>query len=146
MLSKKRIRFTKCAASASLTMCCLSLKSSGPILRRYNPPIFTRFMLSSPSGKILEVDLNLEGFGLSRYILGHCFYQLAQARGATFKLHTTVQDVLFSESKFKLKLSDGETVAAPAALGLLKRNTYDQPFQGWLMAWPPHLLRSGHRR
>lgn len=93
------------------------LKSLGADPSELHPARISRFSVSSPSGKILEADLDLGGFGISRFTMDHYLYQLAQARGVIFKLHTTVQDILFSENTFTLKLSDGEKVTAPVVLG-----------------------------
>ncbi|QCR23795.1 NAD(P)/FAD-dependent oxidoreductase [Pontibacter sp. SGAir0037] len=87
------------------------------------PATISRFMLSSPAGKTIEAALDLGGFGLSRYTFDHYLYTLAQARGVSFKLHTTVQEVLFAQDSFNLKLSDGETITADIVLGAYGKRT-----------------------
>ncbi len=112
------------------------------------PATISRFMLSAPSGKTLETALDLGGFGLSRYTLDNFLYRLAQARGVTFKLHTAVQDVLFSGSMFNLKLSDGETVAAPVAVGAYgKRASLDRKLnRAFFQARSPYIGVKYHLR
>jgi flavin-dependent dehydrogenase len=53
----------------------------------------TRFQFSSPAGRVLETDLDLGGFGLSRYRFDFALYELAMAAGVEFRLGKTVEAV-----------------------------------------------------
>ncbi|WP_347157339.1 NAD(P)/FAD-dependent oxidoreductase [Pontibacter chitinilyticus] len=81
------------------------------------PAAITRFMLTSPTGKALHADLDLGGFGLSRYTLDHYLYQLAQQHGVHFILQQTVQEVEFAADVFTLQLSGGSSIQATVVLG-----------------------------
>ncbi|MFN8345284.1 MAG: NAD(P)/FAD-dependent oxidoreductase [Spirosomataceae bacterium] len=48
-----------------------------------------RFCFTSPSGRTLETDLDLGGFGLSRYRLDFALYELARKTGVQFVLGET---------------------------------------------------------
>ncbi len=52
-----------------------------------------RFWLTAPKGTELKMDLDLGGFGLSRYVLDEKLYELAVKNGADFYLKTTVQSI-----------------------------------------------------
>ncbi len=63
----------------------------------------TKFQFTSPSGSILETDLDLGGFGISRYKIDEELYFLAKSVGVTFLLENTVESVDFQDDKFTVK-------------------------------------------
>ena len=65
----------------------------------------TKFQFTSPSGRALETDLDLGGFGVSRYKIDSVLYQLAKSVGVTFLLENTVESVDFEIDKFTVKTS-----------------------------------------
>ncbi|GAB3193989.1 flavin-dependent dehydrogenase [Pontibacter aydingkolensis] len=99
------------------------LHSLGVAIEQLSPARISKFILSSPNGKILKADLDLGGFGLSRYTFDNYLYQLAQQHGVTFKLNTPVQDVSFTDGHFTLKLADGESINAEVVLGAYGKRT-----------------------
>jgi menaquinone-9 beta-reductase len=62
-----------------------------------------RFQFTSPSGRILETDLDLGGFGISRYKIDEALYHLAQSCGVEFLLENTVESVDFQNDKFTVR-------------------------------------------
>jgi menaquinone-9 beta-reductase len=65
----------------------------------------TKFQFTSPSGRVLETDLDLGGFGISRYKIDEELYHLAQVVGVEFLLENTVESVNFHSDKFIVKTS-----------------------------------------
>lgn len=63
----------------------------------------TKFQFTSSSGSVLETDLDLGGFGISRYKIDDELYQLAKSLGVAFLLENTVESVDFQEDKFTIK-------------------------------------------
>lgn len=53
----------------------------------------SKFQFTSPSGRVLETELDLGGFGISRYKLDEYLFHLAQENGVTFLLENTVESV-----------------------------------------------------
>ena len=53
----------------------------------------TKFQFTSPSGRVLETDLDLGGFGISRYKIDEELYDLAKSTGVEFLLENTVESV-----------------------------------------------------
>ncbi len=91
------------------------------------PTQITRFLLSSPSGKTLTAELDLGGFGISRYTLDNYLYELAKAQGVDFRLQCMVHDVVFADDKFEVKLADGSAISATVVLGAFgKRSNLDR--------------------
>ncbi len=106
------------------------LQGLGADVSVLQPARINRFMLSSPKGATLEAKLDLGGFGISRYTLDHFLFQLAQARGTTFKLNTAVQKISFEDDLFTVTLSDGSDIRAAVVLGAYgKRSNLDRQLQ-----------------
>ncbi|GAC1377345.1 MAG: NAD(P)/FAD-dependent oxidoreductase [Hymenobacter sp.] len=110
-----------------------------PYLRRLRadpvalaPAALSRFLLSSPGGRVLTAPLDLGGFGVSRYALDHFLYQLAVTRGVTFYLKCTVTDVGYDPAadQHRVALADGRTLTARVVLGTYgKRANLDRQLQ-----------------
>jgi flavin-dependent dehydrogenase len=67
-----------------------------------------RFWLTAPKGTELKMDLDLGGFGLSRYVLDKKLYELALKNGADFFLKTSVQSVEKEGENFVCKTEKGD--------------------------------------
>lgn len=113
-----------------------------------NPAQISRFRLTSPGGRSLEVPLDLGGFGISRYALDNYLYQVAVSAGVVFKLQTTVETVAFSGEKFTLTLSDGSRLQSEVAIGAFgKRANLDRQLnRSFFAARSPYLAVKYHLR
>jgi flavin-dependent dehydrogenase len=60
----------------------------------------TRLRVSAPNGKMLEQDLPLGGFGLSRYVLDNTLATIARSAGVTIEENTKVNDIAFDGEGF----------------------------------------------
>jgi menaquinone-9 beta-reductase len=65
----------------------------------------SKFQFTSPSGRVLETELDLGGFGISRYKIDEELYHLAESFGVEFLLENTVENVDFENEKFIVKTS-----------------------------------------
>lgn len=95
----------------------------------YQPAEISRFRLTSTQGKGINMDLDLGGFGISRYHFDQFLYQRAKAYGVRFMLNTQAEQVDFnySENNFTLELSSGEKLSSPYVLGAFgKRSKIDK--------------------
>ena len=93
------------------------------------PSKITQFRLTSTQGKAIEMELDLGGFGISRYQFDNFLYQKAKAWGARFMLNTQVEQVDYHaiEQHFALELSTGEKLISPYVLGAFgKRSKIDK--------------------
>lgn len=79
------------------------LASIGLDFSKLNVKEINKFQFTSPSGRVLETDLDLGGFGISRYIIDDELYQLATSVGVAFLLENTVESVDFKEDQFTVK-------------------------------------------
>ncbi len=91
------------------------------------PARISRFLVSAPSGKMLEATLDLGGWGLSRFTLDHFLYQVALQQGVQIYTRQQVEKVIFLNDVFTLQLADHRTLQAPVVLGSYgKRTTLDR--------------------
>ncbi len=101
------------------------LKSLDLFPHEFSPPSITRFLLSSVSGKSQTLDLDLGGFGISRYAFDNFLYEKAKAIGVSFLLNTEVEDVIFSKDAFQIK-TRSKNIEADIVLGSFgKRSKLD---------------------
>ena len=81
------------------------LESIGLDLDKLGVKEISKFQFTSPSGSVLETDLDLGGFGISRYKIDEELYHLAKSKGVEFLLENTVENVDFQENIFSIKTS-----------------------------------------
>lgn len=96
-----------------------------------------RFQVSAPSGRLLESKLDMGGFGISRYVLDYELYRLGLAAGVQFRLGQQVDEVLFSNDRFTVTLSDGTALMSRLVLGAFgKRSKLDKSLNRAFTRWP----------
>ena len=134
-----------------------------PYLRRLGadpaalgPAAISRFLLSSPGGRVLTSPLDLGGFGVSRYLLDDFLYRRGLASGVTYHLKSTVTDVTFDAAadQHRVTLADGRQLAARVVLGTYgKRANLDRQLNRSFFAQRSpylgvkyHLRLPGHAR
>lgn len=98
------------------------LVSIGLIFKELDVKEITKFLFTSPAGRKLETDLDLGGFGVSRYQLDDSLYQLAQTVGVTFLLENTVESIDFQNDNFIVKTSF-ETFNSRFVIGAFGKRT-----------------------
>lgn len=85
-----------------------------------------KLTLSSASGRTLSSVLDLGGFGLSRFKLDHTLYNMALTEGVHVVEGEKVNDVRYSDGKFKVIISAGELEADLVIGSFGKRSNLDQ--------------------
>ncbi|MFD0862117.1 NAD(P)/FAD-dependent oxidoreductase [Sungkyunkwania multivorans] len=84
-----------------------------------------KFRFSASSGKMLNVDLPLGGFGISRYLFDELLYKRALKLGVTF-IFDKVEEVIFQSDSFVVKMKQGELQTAIAVGAYGKRSNLDK--------------------
>ncbi|HSZ26293.1 MAG TPA: NAD(P)/FAD-dependent oxidoreductase [Cytophagaceae bacterium] len=103
------------------------LSSIGVEVEALNPSHLHYLTVTSPHGTKLEATLDMGAFGVSRYNLDFHLYKIALKNGCTTKLNVQVQEVLFMENFFIVKLSDGTEETARLVIGSFgKRSNLDR--------------------
>ncbi len=82
------------------------LKSLQLFPEKFNPPSINQLQLTSVNGKSATLELDLGGFGISRYALDQYLYEKAKNRGVVFHLNTEVDGVAYAKEKFEVKTKD----------------------------------------
>lgn len=82
----------------------------------------TRFQFTSPSGRVLETDLDLGGFGISRYKLDEHLFHLAKENGVDFLLEKSVETVDYQNDKMIIK-TQNQTFESRFVIGSFGKRT-----------------------
>ncbi|MCX8491470.1 MAG: NAD-binding protein, partial [Cyclobacteriaceae bacterium] len=72
----------------------------------FNPPSITQLQLTSVNGRSATLELDLGGFGISRFAFDLFLFEKAKKRGVVFHLNTEVEGVSYSQEKFEVKTKD----------------------------------------
>lgn len=101
------------------------LQSLDAFPKKLRPSSISRFQLSAVGGASATLDLDLGGFGISRYNFDLFLYEKAKQAGVSFLLNTEVHDVSFKEGFFLISHGT-ETTEARVVLGSFgKRSKLD---------------------
>jgi flavin-dependent dehydrogenase len=100
LIEKKRYPFHRVCGEYISNEAAPFLKDQGIYPSEFSPAVLRRFQLSAVSGKSAQLDLDMGGFGISRYSLDNYLYETGKAEGVDFILDTEVQNVSFSDGKF----------------------------------------------
>jgi len=85
-----------------------------------------RLKVTASSGASFSQQLDLGGFGISRYTLDNYLYKKALAEGVTFMLNTRVEDLRYTQAHFEVQIP-GEVLIAMLVIGSFgKRSNLDQ--------------------
>ncbi len=93
------------------------LENIGLDLNQLGSTNISRFQLTSIKGKSLETDLQMGGFGISRYTLDFELYKIAQKYGVTFLLNTSVEDIQKVNEKFFVETNTNQTFETSMVIG-----------------------------
>lgn len=90
------------------------------------PSSITRFELSAGSGKTVQANLPIGGFGISRFTLDHFLLEQARQRGAEL-ITDTVSALDFIDDSFLVHTATSGTLTADLVIGAYgKRSVIDQ--------------------
>ena len=85
----------------------------------------TRLEVTATSGAKFAQQLDLGGFGLSRYTFDHYLYQRCKEKGVSFILNTRVENIEFRHNSFEVTLPH-QMLTAPLVIGSFgKRSNLD---------------------
>jgi len=83
------------------------LRSLGLPLNEMGLPRITKLKVTAPDGNYLEEDLDLGGFGISRFTLDHMLMKIAVGSGAVICEGIKVNDIKFENEQFSITTSSG---------------------------------------
>lgn len=76
-----------------------------------------KFQLSSVTGKSVYTDLNMGGFGISRYTIDYELFMIAQKSGVVFELNTIVEDIQRINEVFFVDTNTNKTFESKVLIG-----------------------------
>ena len=85
-------------------------------IEELNPTHIASLKFSSESGRTIETQLPLGGFGISRYTLDHALYLKALSQNCKI-IEDQVNEVIFKNDYFEVHLASGKTLTAKVILG-----------------------------
>lgn len=91
------------------------LERLGLNLSLFDLPQINQLCVSSPSGNLFNHQLDLGGFGISRYKLDQLLYELAIQKGVVILEDCKVRDCKFKENSFSIETSKGSYSSIIAA-------------------------------
>ena len=101
------------------------LEDLGIPLSDWNLPLIKKLQVTTPSGAMLEEDLPLGGFGLSRFKLDAALAAVSRTTGTLVMEETKVTDVVFTDKIFTVSAS-GQRFEAKIVSGTFgKRSNLD---------------------
>lgn len=101
------------------------LSSLGIPLTKMGLPLIKKLQVSSPDGTLLQTELDLGGFGISRYKLDHALKQLAEAAGVWIFENCKVEQATWTGDHFNIQTSIGNFIAAVCCGSYGKRSNLD---------------------
>ncbi len=101
------------------------LQQEGLYPDSFNPAQISEFLLSSVRGKTIKLQLDLGGFGISRYAFDHFLYEKAKQAGVGFLLNTEVDAIAFKNDEFEIKTSEQEVRSSIVIGAFGKRSKLD---------------------
>lgn len=111
------------------------------------PSNITKLQFSSVNGKIIETDLPLGGFGISRFVLDEFLYKKAIHNGCEV-IQETVENIVFDKNEFTITTSNNTILQSEIVVGAFgKRSNIDQKLnRNFIQLKSPWLAVKAHYR
>jgi menaquinone-9 beta-reductase len=101
------------------------IESLGCNLTRLDLPIIKKLIVSAPNGNCIKANLDLGGFGISRYFIDNEFKKIAVKYGVTLVEEAKVTDAVFNDDLFTIIYSGGKIYTRVATGSFGKRSNLD---------------------
>jgi flavin-dependent dehydrogenase len=101
------------------------IEKLGLNLSQLHLPIIKKLVVSSPDGNFIKSNLDLGGFGISRYLLDNLIKEIAINSGVIVCEETKVNEVIFDDEIFAVKYNTGEITSSIVAGSFGKRSNLD---------------------
>lgn len=114
-------------------------------LAELHPKNITKIVFSTVNGKVINGNLPLGGFGISRYTLDEFLYKKAIANGCTI-IQETAETVVFEDNKFTITTSNNTVLKSEIVIGAFgKRSNIDQKlYRNFIQKKSPWLAVKAH--
>lgn len=127
VVEKKEYPFNKVCGEYVSNEVIPYLASFDILIDQLNPSRLSKLALTSVSGSKVSINLDLGGFGLSRFQFDKLLYDKAKANGVKFLTNSKVNEITLVDNKFQITLSDSTMLEADLAIAAYgKRSNLDQ--------------------
>lgn len=101
------------------------IEKLGLNLSQLHLPMIKKLIVSSPDGNVIHSDLDVGGFGISRYFLDNELKNIAAENGVIVCEGTKVNEIIFNDERFIVKYNGG-SIFSPVVVGSFgKRSNLD---------------------
>ncbi|MEO8862173.1 MAG: FAD-dependent monooxygenase [Ginsengibacter sp.] len=101
------------------------IESLGLNLSNLHLPVIKKLIVSAPNGNTIKSQLDLGGFGISRFFIDNELKKIALSKGVKLLEQKKVKEVVFNEKYFSLRYNGG-SAECPVAIGSFgKRSNLD---------------------
>jgi menaquinone-9 beta-reductase len=126
LLEKETYPFHKvCGEYISLESWDFLTKEVGIPLESYNLPIIKNLLVTAPNGNTLQTNLDLGGFGISRYTLDNTLQQIAKQNGVTILEACKAEEITFENDIFTITTNKGNYTSKLCCGSWGKRSNID---------------------
>lgn len=101
------------------------IEKLGLNLSELHLPIIKKLIVSSPNGNLIQSDLDVGGFGVSRYFLDNELKNIGLENGVIIYEETKVSDIIFNDEIFRVKYNGSEIFASVVVGSFGKRSNLD---------------------
>jgi flavin-dependent dehydrogenase len=114
-------------------------------LAELHPKNITKIVFSTVNGKVINGNLPLGGFGISRYTLDEFLYKKAIANGCKI-IQETAETVVFEDNQFTITTSNNTVLKSEIVIGAFgKRSNIDQKlYRNFIQKKSPWLAVKAH--
>ncbi len=103
LIEKKKYPFHRVCGEYISNETIPFLQSIGLFPEKFSPPHINELQLTSVNGKAATLQLDLGGFGISRFSFDQFLYEKAKSAGVDFLLDEEVTKLNFADDKFQLQ-------------------------------------------
>ena len=126
LFEKEKYPFHKvCGEYISMESWNFLTKEIGLTLDQMNLPLIKRLQVTSPAGISLFADLDLGGFGISRYLLDNSLKEIAVKEGVIVQELCKTENISFGENIFYIKTTCGDYQSKSCCGSWGKRSNID---------------------
>ncbi len=134
LFEKETYPFHKvCGEYISLESWDFLAEDIGVPLAEIKVPIIKKLWVTSPDGSSLKTDLDLGGFGISRFKLDMILKEMAEKAGVKILQNCKVEDINFKDDIFEIKTNNENFKARVCAGSWGKRSNFD-------VKWKRHFI------
>lgn len=101
------------------------IQNLGLNLSELNLPIIKKLIVSSPNGKCVNANLDMGGFGISRFFIDNELKKIAIKNGVNILEETKINDIVFNDERFEIKYKSESATCAIVAACFGKRSNLD---------------------